>query len=106
MLRQLDDNASPMATCAKLGREFIELVANRRHDSLADWIQRAQHAACEEFAGFASGLLRDYDAVVAAMKLETNNGQVEGQVNRLKTLKRQMYGRAGIDLLRARLISY
>ena len=47
---------------------------------------------------------RDYDAIRAALKLPRSNGQVEGQVNRLKTLKRSMYGRAGLGLLRARVL--
>jgi transposase len=55
-----------------------------------------------EFRNFAKGLRRDERAVRAAMKVEWSNGQTEGQVNRLKLLKRQMYGRAKFDLLRAR----
>jgi transposase len=57
-----------------------------------------------EFKNFAKGLRRDEAAVRAAMKSEWNNGQTEGQVNRLKLLKRQMYGRAKFDLLRARVL--
>ncbi|MEP3334031.1 transposase [Sedimentitalea sp.] len=56
-------------------------------------------------ASFARGLRRDYDAVAAALREPLSNGQTEGQINRLKTLKRQMYGRANIDLLRARLVA-
>jgi transposase len=53
---------------------------------------------------FAQILNRDLDAVRNAIAETASNGQVEGQVNRLKTLKRAMYGRAGVDLLRARLM--
>jgi transposase len=49
-------------------------------------------------------LKEDYEAVQAAMKLSVSNGQVEGQINRLKLLKRQMYGRAGIELLMRRFL--
>lgn len=105
VLEHLGQATSQIAVCAKLGREFIDLVAQRRPNSLDDWINRAKTTACEEFANFATGLLPDYAAVHSALLLETSNGQVEGQVNRLKTLKRQMYGRAGLDLLRARLLA-
>ena len=54
---------------------------------------------------FVSGIQRDEAAVRAALHFDWSNGQTEGQVNRLKTLKRQMYGRANIDLLRARLVA-
>jgi transposase len=53
---------------------------------------------------FAQSLQEDYDAVKAGVTLSTNNGPVEGQINRLKMLKRQMYGRAGIDLLSRRFL--
>ena len=54
---------------------------------------------------FANGLRSDYVAVEAALREPWSNGQTEGQINRLKTLKRQMYGRANIDLLKARLVA-
>jgi transposase len=57
-----------------------------------------------ELHGFAGGLRRDLHAVSAALQWEWSNGQTEGQVNRLKTLKRAMYGRAKLDLLRLRLV--
>lgn len=53
---------------------------------------------------FGEGLQRDYAAVSAALELPWSSGQAEGQINRLKTLKRQMYGRAGFELLRARVL--
>jgi transposase len=53
---------------------------------------------------FACGLRRDFSAIVAAAETEWSSGQVEGQINRLKTIKRQMYGRAGFSLLRARVL--
>ena len=56
-------------------------------------------------ASFARGLRSDYAAVAAALRESWSNGQTEGQINRLKALKRQMYGRANIDLLKARLLT-
>ena len=55
-------------------------------------------------SSFARGLRSDQAAVAAALQKPWSNGQTEGQINRLKTLKRQMYGRANIDLLKARLV--
>ena len=53
---------------------------------------------------FCAGLRRDYEAAVTALTLPWSNGQSEGQVNRLKFIKRQMDGRANFDLLRARVL--
>ena len=53
---------------------------------------------------FAAGIRRDYDAVKAAASTAWSNGPVEGQVNRLKFIKRQMFGRANFDLLRRRVL--
>ena len=58
----------------------------------------------EELKNFAKGLPQDYKAVKLAFTLTWSNGQVEGQVNRLKMLKRQMYGQAGFKLLRRRIL--
>ena len=69
---------------------------------MADWIDEAEDSM---IASFARGLRSDYAAVAAALREPWSNGQTEGQINRLKTLKRQMYGRANIELLRARLIA-
>ena len=68
-------------------------------------IRRAWQANVpRELGAFATGLKTDYHAVKAALTTDWSNGQVEGQVNRLKLLKRQMYGRAKFDLLRQRVL--
>jgi transposase len=67
----------------------------------SEWLAAANKTA---LAGFAVRLERDQTAVQAALKLPWNNGHVEGQVHRLKLIKRQMYGRAGFDLLRLRVL--
>ena len=61
-------------------------------------------AETSALASFAKGLRADTDAVAAALREPWSNHQKEGQINRLKTLKRQMYGRANLDPLRARLV--
>ncbi|WP_256370851.1 transposase [Micromonospora sp. KC721] len=69
------------------------------------WIDRARHAGYAELRGFAAGLASDRDAVVAGLAQLWSSGPVEGQVNRIKTIKRQMYGRANLDLLRKRVLA-
>lgn len=92
-------------TAADLGREFREIIRQRQSDRLEDWAGRAQQAGVpRELTSFARGLKADWGAVQAALTMHWSNGQVEGQVNRLKTIKRQMYGRAGFDLLRQRVL--
>jgi len=73
---------------------------------LLDWIQRAKHCEFGAVVRFAYGLQKDISAVMAAVELKWSTGQVEGQINRLKMIKRQMYGRAGFSLLRARVLPY
>ena len=72
--------------------------------ALHRWMDRARASGIALIQHFESRLQRDILAVEAAVTDRWSNGPVEGQVNRLKTLKRQMYGRAGVELLRARLI--
>lgn len=69
----------------------------------SDWLTRAEQSGVSELKSFAKGLREDESAVAAALTKPWSNGQVEGQVNRLKTIKRSMYGRAGWRLLRARV---
>lgn len=67
-------------------------------------MDRARVSGIALIRNFEQLLQRDILAVEAAVTEKWSNGPVEGQVNRLKTIKRQMYGRAGVELLRARLI--
>jgi transposase len=86
-----------------LAEEFAEMVRKRSKVPLSDWLAKAEQSSCAELRGFASSLCQDEAAVAAALTEKWSNGPVEGQVNRLKLIKRQMYGRAGIPLLRARV---
>lgn len=80
---------------------FHCLVRDRRRADLDGWIADAQRGP---MASFANGILQDKDAVAAALTEPWSNGQTEGQNTKLKLVKRQMYGRASLDLLRARLL--
>jgi transposase len=82
---------------------FAALVRQRGGAKLTDWQEKARAGASVELRRFAEGLARDQAAVQAALEEPWSNGPVEGHINRLKTIKRQMYGRAGLALLRARV---
>ena len=73
---------------------------------LRKWIEGARRSPFGPVVRFAYGLQKDISAVTAAVETPWSTGQVEGQINRLKTIKRQMYGRAGFPLLRARVLPY
>lgn len=86
----------------RLAREFVGLFRQKDASKIGLWIQAAERTALRRFA---RGLFSDLRAIRAAIELPWSNGPTEGHVNRLKMLKRQMYGRASFDLLRARLLS-
>lgn len=88
----------------RLALSFVEVIKERRVDGLRQWVIDAQRGEIPEFVGFANGLTTDLQAVRAALEHEWSQGQVEGQVHRLKLVKRQMYGRGNLDLLRARVL--
>lgn len=88
----------------ELARDFFSIVKERKADALRVWLIDALKSQVPEFINFANGIMQDLQAVKAALSYEWSQGQVEGQVNRLKLLKRQMYGRAKLDLLRARVL--
>ncbi len=89
-----------------LALEFREALQSKDGARMLAWIRNAASSADASIARFAQGLCRDRNAVIAAVESSWNSGQVEGQVNRLKALKRQMYGRAGFSLLRARVLPF
>jgi transposase len=93
-----------VARAQHLALSFVEVVKERRADDLRGWLVNAHRSEVTEFAGFANGLAADLQAVRAALEHEWSQGQVEGQVHRLKLVKRQMYGRGKLDLLRARVL--
>jgi len=90
-------------TTPQLAQRFVAMFKERRGDLLDSWLEDAQASSLPALRNFAIGLKGDYDAVKASLIYEWSNGQVEGQVNRLKLIKRQMYGRAKFDLLQLRV---
>jgi transposase len=93
-----------IAQAQELALSFLKLVRERRIDELREWLVKASDSGLAEFRRFARGVTSDLSAVRAALSYEWSQGQVEGQVHRLKMIKRQMYGRAKLDLLRARVL--
>jgi transposase len=104
-LDKLQKAVGEIATAYTLAQDFVHMVRERTVDALADWIARAAASCVAELSSFATGLQRDLAAVTAGLSLPWSNGQVEGQINRLKLIKRTMYGRASFDLLRKRVLA-
>ncbi len=88
----------------ELALNFISLVNQKKSEKLDSWLNQAYNSVLSPFNRFAKSLIEDYQAVKAAVTMRWSNGQVEGQINRLKMLKRQMYGRAKLDLLTRRFL--
>lgn len=91
-------------TVQALAQAFNEMVRCRQADQLDEWLERARTSKIPELNSFAAGVARDKEAVEAALKYEWSNGQTEGQINRVKMIKRGMFGRAKLDLLKARVL--
>jgi transposase len=83
---------------------FVTMLAERRAKDLEGWLSLAAHSHLPELKRFATGIRRDEAAVRAAFSSDISNGQTEGQVLRLKLIKRSMFGRANFDLLRLRFL--
>lgn len=80
------------------------MMTSRTDHQLDGWIDTVELDDLTPIAGFARNLRRDPDAVQAGLTLDHSSGRVEGTVNKIKMLKRQMFGRAGFDLLRTRVL--
>jgi transposase len=105
LVQALGDRSAELKTSAELAREFAGMVRQRQAGEWDNWVTEAREpGVARELSGFAEGLKQDEAAAKAALSLEWSNGQVEGQINRLKLVKRQMYGRAAFDLLRRRFL--
>ena len=84
--------------------EFAKILTSRHGQRLDAWIAAADASDLQDLHSFTHGLKRDHDAVLAGLTLPYSSGAVEGNVNRLKMIKRQTYGRAGSALLRKRVL--
>jgi|SoiMethySBSTD1v2_1073268.scaffolds.fasta_scaffold214269_1 transposase len=103
-LLQLHAQGAEVAEAIDLAQDFAALVRQRQPAQLDPWLRRATTSAVDAVRRFATGLYEDYEAVKAGVTLPWSSGPVEGHINRLKMLKRQMFGRARLDLLSRRFL--
>lgn len=104
LLAQMSANQPKLATTVRLARDFAEMVKQQQPEKLDMWLKQANECGFQTWRNFATSLQQDSEAVRAALIYSWSNGPTEGHVNRLKCVKRQMYGRAKFDLLRLRLL--
>jgi transposase len=97
--------SAEIAAACELAQRFAQMVRQRLPEALEPWLEAAQSTTATEFRQFAASLSLDKAAVAAALQYPWSSGQAEGQINRLKLIKRTMYGRANFDLLRQRVLA-
>lgn len=102
-LVRLVQDCPTLQLAGDLAREFGRVIRQRDATALDPWLARAEGSDIAEFRNGAKSLRQDYAAVAAALREPYSNGPTEGNVTRLKLVKRQMYGRAKPDLLRQRV---
>lgn len=103
-LRLLFEQCPEIKQMEELVKKFKQLFVTKKDGLLENWIREAVKPG-STLKHFAENLRKDFQAVNNAIITPYSNGQVEGQVNRLKTIKRKMYGRAGFDLLRKMVLA-
>ena len=101
---QLCQMDADIARAPALSEAFLAIVRERRGADLEAWMAGAISSGIAALARFARGLQDDLPAVKAGLTVEWSNGVTEGQIHRLKLVKRQGYGRAGFALLRQRIL--
>jgi transposase len=101
---KLLQHSQQAARAYPLAQRFVQMVKQRQAEALDAWLLDALCSEVPQLVYFARGLQQDYAAVKAALELPWSSGQTEGQITRLKLIKRQMYGRARFDLLRLRVL--
>jgi len=103
-LAQITARCEELTTTRNLVREFADMLCHQGGEHLEAWATQAETSPVSELRGFSKGLRKDWAAVTAGLTTPYSSGAVEGHVNRIKMIKRQMYGRAKPDLLRKRVL--
>ncbi|WP_167367964.1 transposase [Streptomyces agglomeratus] len=103
-LRNVCTNCPEIAALTRYVRFVATMLTERQGERLPDWLDAVRQDDLRRLHTLTAGLERDRDAVIAGLTLPWNSGVVEGHVNRIKILKRQMFGRAGFQLLRKRVL--
>jgi len=104
-LGRLGEADGALADARRLTQDFAKMVRDLEGEKLDGWLEEAEASGASVMKKFAAGLKKDLSAVRAGLTEEWSNGPVEGFVNKLKLVKRQGYGRAGLGLLRARVLA-
>jgi transposase len=104
LLNQLYGRSAELASARKLAQDFLQMVRERRGGELDAWVANVHQTGPPELRGFSRNLHHDWDAVHAGLTERWSSGSVEGNVNKVKVTKRQMFGRARFDLLRKRVL--
>ncbi|WP_419995028.1 ISL3 family transposase [Streptomyces boninensis] len=103
-LKHLLARCPELEAVAECVRAFAEMMTERHGEQLGPWLTSAEATGLKPLRSLARGLRQDFDAVTAGLTLEWSSGRVEGNVNRVKRIKRDGYGRAGFDLLRRQVL--
>ncbi len=103
-LAEVCQQAEEIRKARDLTGEFCSMLRTLKGERLDEWMAKVEGSGVVELQRFALSLKKDLDAVRAGLTLGFSQGQTEGQVNKLKLLKRQSYGRAGFVLLRKRVL--
>jgi transposase len=104
LVQHLCQTSEQIKSAYTLAQSFQKMVRERHAEEFDHWLDQADQSIALNLRSFAAGLRRDYDAVKMALSHPLSNGQVEGQNNRLKLIKRKMQGRAKLDLLKQRVM--
>ncbi|GAB3277010.1 ISL3 family transposase, partial [Kineosporia babensis] len=103
-LQGIYERSPELDSTGEFVRRFAVMLVHRRGEHLTGWLHDVEQDAAPELRSFANGLRRDLAAVTAGLSLSYSSGAVEGNINRVKMIKRQMYGRASFELLRRRIL--
>lgn len=104
ILEKISAEQPKLTTTIQLARKFAEIIRQRQPNEFVPWLDQASKSGYRVWHNFADGLKQDDSAVRGALELPWSNGPTEGHINRLKYLKRMMYGRGNDDLLRKRVL--
>jgi len=96
-VKKILDRSDPLTTTDRQVREFAKMLTQRQGQRLGEWLHDVETTGAPALRSFAAGLRNDLDAVTAGLTTNYGSGAVEGTVNRIKMIKRQMFGRAKFD---------
>lgn len=107
-LDEMREACTDIAVIYSLVQQFLEMIRNTGSDGQAErldrWLGESLASGVKDFETFAMGIKREQPGVEAALTLPYSNAQTEGQINKLKLIKRQMYGRGSFEMLRQRVL--